>query len=101
MKEGLPLPVAASVVADVAHHRVETLIGLQKQLLDAAAEETHALAESSRRKRVAGRRACSGSGTAWPRGFIASEKKFLDLAAKEVTRSDQREQAEREAAGDR
>jgi len=86
MKEGLPLPVAASVVADVAHHRVETLIGLQKHLLDAAAEETHALAESYQegKELQAGARVADLARRG-QEGFIASEKKFLDLAAKEVT----------------
>ncbi len=85
MKEGLPLPVAASVVADVARHRAETLIGLQKQLLDAAAEETHEVAESYKegKELQAGAHAANLARRGLE-GFIATEKKFLDLAAKEV-----------------
>jgi len=86
MKEGLPLPVAAGVVADVARHRAETLIGLQKHLLDAAAEQTHAVAEAYREgeKLQAGARVANFARRGLE-GFVASEKKFLDLAAKEVS----------------
>jgi hypothetical protein len=86
MKEGLPLPVAAGVVADVARHRAETLIGLQKQMLDAAAEQTHAVAEAYREgeKLQAGARVAEFARRGLE-GFVESEKKFLDLAAKEVS----------------
>ncbi len=86
MKEGLPLPLAARVVADVARHRADTLIGLQKQYLDAAAEETHAAAESYRegKELQAGARIAELARRGLE-SFIQSEKKFLDLAAKEVT----------------
>jgi len=86
MKEGLRLPVAAGVVADVARHRAEMLIGLQKQLLDAAAEETHAVAESYRggKELQAGARVAEFARRGLE-GFVESEKEFLDLAAKEVT----------------
>jgi hypothetical protein len=86
MKEGLRLPVAAGVVADVARHRAEMLIGLQKHMLEAAAEETHAGAESYRggKELQAGTRVTEFARRGLE-GFVESEKKFLDLAAKEVT----------------
>jgi len=85
VKEGLPLPVAARVVADVARHRADTLIGLQKRLLDATAEETHAVAAAYRegKELQAGTRVAELARRGME-GFVESEKKFLDLAAKEV-----------------
>ena len=46
MKEGLRLPVAAGAAAEISRHRMDTLVGMQKHLLDAAAEQTHAMTES-------------------------------------------------------
>ena len=55
-KEGPPLP-AARAVTDVVRHRVDTFIDMQKRLLDVAAEQTHAVAESYRERRMSeGRR---------------------------------------------
>jgi len=47
VKAGLRVPIAGTV-ANVVRHRVDTLIDMQKGLLDAAAEQTHELAESYR-----------------------------------------------------
>ena len=86
MKEGLRLPVAAGAAAEVLRHRMETLVGMQKHLLDAAAEETHAMAESYQE----GQGLMAGAKVAElaRRGieaFVESEKKFLDLTAHEVS----------------
>jgi len=67
-------------------HRMETLVGMQKRLLDVAAEETHAMAESYQE----GEGLMAGAKVAElaRRGieaFVESEKKFLDLAAHEVS----------------
>ena len=60
---------------------------MQKRLLDVAAEQTHAVAESYRERRTVGKSA--GAWPNWQRrgieGFVETEKKFLDLAAHEVT----------------
>jgi len=83
--KGLRLPGAATV-ANMVSHRVDTLIDMQKGLLDAAAEETHALAESYR----AGKGFKGGAHVAELArrgidGLVKSEKKFLDLAAHEMS----------------
>ncbi|MGA8071890.1 MAG: hypothetical protein WB995_00360 [Candidatus Acidiferrales bacterium] len=86
VKEVLPLPASAGVVADVVKHRVETLIGLQKELLDAAEEQTRAVAKSVRDGD--GMHAMTHAAELARRGmegFVESEKKFLDLAAHVVT----------------
>ena len=86
VKEGLRLPAVAGTVADVIRHRVDTLIDMQKRLLDAAAEQAHALAESYREGK--GLRPDAGVAQLARRaieGFVETEKKFLDLAAHEVT----------------
>jgi hypothetical protein len=86
LKEGLRLPIAAGAVAEVVRHRVDTLIALQKALLDATAEQTHAVAESFR---GGGNMLAAANVAEFARrgieGFVESEKKFLDLAAQEVT----------------
>jgi len=86
VKEVLPLPASAGVVADVLKHRVETLIGLQKELLEAAEEQTRAVAKSVRDGD--GMHAMTHAAELARRGmegFVESEKKFLDLAAHAVT----------------
>jgi hypothetical protein len=86
MKEGLRLPPSAAVVADVMRHRVDTLVGMQKHMLDAAAEQTHAVAESYKEGEglKAGARVAELARRGME-GFVESEKKFLDLAAQEIT----------------
>ena len=86
VKEGLRLPVPVGAAAEILRHRMETLVGMQKRLLDVAAEETHAMAESYQE----GEGLMAGAKVAElaRRGieaFVESEKKFLDLAAHEVT----------------
>jgi len=83
--KGLRLPGAATV-ANMVSHRVDTLIDMQKGLLDAAAEETHALADSYR----GGKGFSGGDNVAELArrgidGFVETEKKFLDQAAHEVS----------------
>ena len=86
VKEGLRLPAAVGVVADVARHRVHTLIDLQKSLLDATAEQAHALAESYRDGRgLPAAATVAELARRGIEGFVESEKKFLDLAAHEVS----------------
>jgi len=86
IKEGLRLPAAVRAVTDVVRHRVDAFIDLQKRLLDAAAERTHAVAESYRE----GKGWIVGASVAelarqGIEGFAETEKKFLDLVAQEVT----------------
>jgi hypothetical protein len=86
LKEGLRLPAATGAVADVVRHRVDTLIDLHKNLLDATAEQVHSAAESYR----AGERALPAANVVelarrGIAGFVESEKKFLDLAMQEVS----------------
>src|SRR5208337_2522779 len=85
VKEGLRLPAAGSAVAEVARHRVDTIVGMQKRLLDTAAEQTHAMAESYQEGKglMAGARVVELARRGIE-GFVECEKKFLDLAAHEV-----------------
>jgi len=86
VKEGLRLPVAAGAVAEIARHRMDTFVGMQKRLLDAAAEQTHAMAESYQDGKglMAGAKVVELARRGIE-GFVESEKKFLDLAAHEVS----------------
>jgi hypothetical protein len=86
VKAGLRLPAPAGAMAEVVRHRVGTIVEMQKNLLDVAAEQAHAIAETYREgdqphaaARVAevARRGIEG--------LLETEKKFLDLAAQEVT----------------
>jgi hypothetical protein len=86
VKEGLRLPVPADALASVVQHRVDTLIDMQRRLLDAVAEQTHAVAESygEGKGMMAGTHVVELA----RRGivdFVDTEKKFLNLAAEEVT----------------
>lgn len=86
LKEGVPLPGPAAAAVEVVRHRIHTLIDLQKHLLNAAAEQAHAVAESLQK----GKGLDPGASVAElaRRGiesFVETEKKFLDLAAHEVT----------------
>jgi hypothetical protein len=73
-------------LAEVARHRVDTFIEMQKNLLDAAAEQAHAAAESYREggKMMPAARLAEVARRGIE-GFVHSEKKFLDLASEEVT----------------
>jgi hypothetical protein len=86
VKEELRLPVPAAALTEVVRHRVDTLIGWQKRLLEAAAEQTHEVAESYRKGDVW--KASASVAELARKGiesFVETEKKFLDLAAHEVT----------------
>jgi len=86
VKAGLRLPAPAGAMAEVVRHRVGTIVEMQKNLLDVAAEQAHAIAESYREGENP--RAATRAAEVARRGieaFVASEKKFLDLAAQEVT----------------
>jgi hypothetical protein len=86
LKEGLGLPTAAGTLAEVARHRVDTFIAMQKNLLEATAGQAHALASTFREEGkvqpVAHFAELARRGIA---EFVESEKKFLDLASQEVT----------------
>jgi len=102
VKKGLKLPAPVGGVAEVFRHRVETLIGLQKRLLDAAAEQTHVVTESYREGK--GLRALEGVTEFARRGveeFVETEKEFLDLTAEEVSTVLRGGKEAREPAGDR
>lgn len=86
VKEGLRLPTPAGTMAEVVRHRVDTFIELQKNFLDATAEQAHAVAESYRTGEAVP--AAAKAAELARRGFedfVESEKKFLDLAAQEVS----------------
>jgi len=85
-KEVLPLPLAARTLADVLRHRVDAFVSMQKRFLDAARDQTHAVAESYQEGEglmvAASLAELARRGI---EGFVETEKKFLDLAAHEVT----------------
>jgi hypothetical protein len=82
MKEGLRLPVAAGAIADVVRHRVDTLVEMQKRLLDATAEHVHAAAKAYREgEPVLPVAKVTDLARRGIEGLVESEKKFLDLAA--------------------
>ena len=86
VKEGIRLPVMAGTMSEVLRHRVDTLISLQKCMLDVTAEQAHALAESYQKGE--GMPAATSVVELTRRGiegFVEREKKFLDLAAHEVS----------------
>lgn len=86
VKEGLRLPTAAGAVANVVRHRVTTLIDMQKHLLDAAAEQTHEVAESYQKgKGLAVGASIAEMARRGIEDFVATEKRFLDSVAHEVT----------------
>lgn len=86
VKEGLRLPVAAGAIADVVRHRVDTLVEMQKRMLDATAEHVHAAAESYREgEPLLPAEKLADLARLGMEGFVESEKKFLDLAAQEVS----------------
>jgi hypothetical protein len=102
VKKGLRLSAPVAGAAEVFRHRVETLIGLQKRLLDAAAEQTHVAARSYREGK--GLRAMEGVVELTRRGvedFVDTEKKFLDLATGEVSTVLRGGKEVHEPAGDR
>lgn len=86
LKDGLQLPTAAGTVAEVARHRVDTFIEMQKNLLDATAGQARAFAESFREEgKVLPAAQLAELARRGIAGFVESEKKFLDLASQEVT----------------
>ncbi len=102
VKEGLPLPAFAGTLAEVLRHRVDTFIGLQRRLLDMTTEQTHEVAESF--KAGKGLRPVETMTEMARRGiesFVETEKKFLDLAAHEVTAATKAGPAPHKPAKDR
>jgi hypothetical protein len=97
LKEGLSFVPAAGSVAAIVKHRVETLVGMQKRLLDATAEQAHAIAESYQgptdftlpRMRELTRQAVMG--------FVNTEKQFLGLVSDELAVAGEREPGHRAA----
>jgi hypothetical protein len=94
LKEGLQLPTAAGTLAEVARHRVDTFIEMQKNLLDATTTQARAFAESVRKDgKVLPAAHLAELARRGIAGFVESEKKFLDLASQEVaaaTKGDKR-----------
>jgi len=86
VKEGLRLPAAAGAVAEVVRHRVDTLVEMQKKMLDATVEQAHTVAESYREggKLLAAEHVAELARRGMEE-FVESEKKFLDLASEEVS----------------
>jgi hypothetical protein len=86
VREGLRLPPAAGAMAEVVRHRVDTLIEMQKNMLDAAADQAHAVAESYKEgEKMLAAVHVAELARRGIEGFVESEKKFLDLAAQEIT----------------
>jgi len=86
VKEGLRLPAPAAAMAEVVRHRVGTFVEMQKNLLDATADQAHAVAKSLRE----GEQPLSALhfvelARRGFEGFVESEKKFLELASQEVS----------------
>ena len=73
-------------MAEVVRHRVDTFVEMQKNLLDAAADQAHAVAESYREgEKMITAAQVADLARRGIEGFIESEKKFLDLASQEVS----------------
>jgi hypothetical protein len=86
VKEGLRLPVPAGTMAEVVRHRVETLVEMQKRMLDATAQQAHLVAESYRDgKGMQAAGNLAELGRRGIEGFVESEKKFLNLAMEEIS----------------
>jgi len=86
VKEGLRLPPTAGAMAELARHRVGTFVELQKNLLDATADQAHAVAESFRDGgKMLDPTHVAELARRGIEGIVESEKKFLDLAAQEVS----------------
>ena len=86
VKDGLRLPATAGAMAEVVRHRVDTLLEMQKNLLEATAQQAHEVAESYRE----GGKLLTAAHVAelarrGMEGLVESEKKFLDLASEEVS----------------
>jgi len=83
-KEG-PLP-AVRALTEVVRHRVDTFVDMQKRLLVLTAEQTQVVAESYRKGELS---KIGGSVAELAiraiEGFVETEKKFLDLAAHDLT----------------
>lgn len=102
VKDAFPLPPAAGSVVNVIRHRVDTLVDMEKHLLDAVAEQTHAAAESYEAGN--GLKAAAEFAEVARRGivdFVDTEKKFLDLAAEEVTAAGKAEKNGRKTTRER
>lgn len=86
LKEALHAPAIAGAASEVVRHRVTTLVNMQKRLLDAAAEQAHAVAESYRH----GNGLMAGASAAELvqrriEDFSDTEKRFLELTTQELT----------------
>jgi len=102
VQDAFPLPAPAGSVANMIRHRVDTMVDMEKHLLDAVAEQTHAAAESYGEGH--GLRAGVQIAELARRGivdFVDTEKKFLDLAAEEVTAAGKAEKNVRKGSRDR
>lgn len=102
VKDVLRLGPTAGTVADVVRHRAETIIEMHRKLLDAVAEQMHAVAESYEE----GKGLMAGANVAelarrTMEGFVETEKKFLDLVAEEVTAATEGTRETRRPARDR
>jgi hypothetical protein len=86
LKGAFEMPPAVETAADVIRHRVDTFIGMQKRLLNATAEATHAAAESYKDGKglKAGTRLAELARTSLV-DFVRTEEKFLDMVAQDVT----------------
>lgn len=86
VKDGLRLRPAAGAMTDLARCRVETLIEMYKRVLEVTSEQSHASVESFREG--GGLHVAEGVKQVARKGleaFVDTEKKFLDMAAEQVT----------------
>lgn len=86
VKEGLRLTVPAEAMAEVVRLRVESLVEMQKRLLDATAQQAQMVAESLRTgKGTLAVTNLEELGRRGIEGFVESEKKFLNAALQEIS----------------
>lgn len=88
LKEILRMPPAGEAVTDLLAARVQTIVEMQKKLLDATTEQTNAAVESYK----AGDGLHAGQHTAelvrdGIQNFVDTEKKFLDMVSEHVNKA--------------
>lgn len=85
LKDGLRLSAPASAAAEILRHRIDTVIGMQMRLLDAVSEHSRAGVESYEQgEGLNALEHMAAVARLAVEDFVATEKKFLDLVAKEV-----------------
>lgn len=102
LKEGLRLSARAGAMADLLRDRVDTLVEMQKHVLETAAEQTHRVVEAYQEGK--GLDAAGGVVEAVRQSLqamVKTEKKFLDMAVEQVTIATEAGKEPRKPARDR